>query len=251
MKGSPVDQCVLEPRGLQNDRRYMLVNTEGTFISQRTHPVLSRIVPEIDGDSLSIRFEEKTFVLDIATISSDQISVSVFEHSFEANLVSNEADAWFSDVLGVSVRLVKMAEDCSRVKKLIKGPEQTKVSFADGYPYLIAGTASIDFLNSKLEEKIDINRFRANIIVDTITPHEEDDWEKIGVGEHSEMMVIKPCARCPVVTIDQDTGIKSKEPLKTLASYRKMKNKVNFGANAISLNGGIIKVGDKIHIIEP
>ena len=163
--------------------------------------------------------------------------------------MSNEANGWFSDNLQENVRLVKMEAKDIRFKKLVKGPEKVKVSFADGYPYLILGTASLEKLNEKISEPVKMNRFRPNIVLETRNAHEEDDWESIEIGGAS-FMVIKACARCPVVTVDQSSGEKSKEPLKTLATYRRKDNMVYFGANAISLDNTVINIGDKVMLPE-
>ena len=135
-----------------------------------------------------------------------------------------------------------------RYKKLIRGPEQVEVSLADGYPYLILGSESLDFLNSKLDQTIGYDRFRANIIVDTTEPHIEDSWTDVVIGK-ARFLIVKPCARCNVVTIDQHSGVKSTEPLKTLATYRRKEGKVYFGANAISRRDSHVHIGDEVVVL--
>ena len=132
-----------------------------------------------------------------------------------------------------------------RKKRLYRPPYMTSVSFADGYPYLILGSASMHHLNDQLDTPLDINRFRANLIVETEIPHEEDNWKEISVNNQS-LVMIKPCARCIMTTINQDTAEKGKEPLSTLSKYRGSNNKILFGMNAISITQGIIRVGDEV-----
>jgi len=166
----------------------------------------------------------------------------------DAYEVDEKVSIWFSEILGMKCRLVKMVDAHNIYKKLIKGPDQTKVSFADGYPYLILGTASVDHLSDKVGRDIPADRFRANIIIETTEPHIEDTWDELQIGT-SKFLVIKPCARCNVVNIDQSTGEVNKEPLKSLSAYRLDGNVVNFGACTICLSEGVISVDDDVVVI--
>ena len=232
-------------RGFENDRRYMLVDKTNKFISQRTHAKITRICPVIIDGQMEVSFQDRClqFLLDSQT--EERIKVSLFEHTLDATLMDRLINSWFSEVLEEEVRLVKMTTQDVRVKELKNDLNQTEVSFADGYPYLIAGTRSLDTLNEKLDNPVPMDRFRPNIVVETEVAHAEDSWGALRVGS-SLMHVIKPCARCPVVTVDQESGVKSKEPLKTLANYRKKENKVFFGANAICSKEGKISIGDEV-----
>ena len=245
MKGTEVETAATLERGFENDRRYMLIDRNNTFISQRSHPILALICPEILNGEVLISYSEEHFSFSLTETTEEIVDARLFENIVSGTLVSEEVDEQFSKMLNDNVRLIKMNESNVRNKKLIKGPASTEVSFADGYPYLIAGAASLDQLNEKLDQSVLMDRFRPNIVVSTQLPHEEDKWESIQIG-NAKMMVIKPCARCPVVTIDQQTAGKSKDTLKTLATYRKKDNKVFFGVNAISLGNSQISVGDEV-----
>ena len=245
MKGTKVKSAVTLERGFENDRRYMLIDKNNTFISQRSHPILALIHPEILNGKIRISYNEKSFSFLLTQTGEEIVEVSLFENMVSGTLVSKEIDEHFSMMLNDNVRLIKMNENNVRNKKLIKGPASTEVSYADGYPYLITGTASLDQLNVKLDQPVLMDRFRPNIVVGTQVEHEEDNWDSIQIG-NAKMMIIKPCARCPVVTINQQTAGKSKDTLKTLATYRKKDNKVFFGANAISLGNSQISVGDEV-----
>ena len=244
-KGVNLNSCNVLERGFENDRRYMLVDSNNTFVSQRSHPELSLIATKIKNGNVEVSYNERSFSFEMEAETGEVIEIALFDNIISGTLVSPEANSYFSTILYDDIRLVKMTPENLRYKKLIKGPDQTEVSFADGYPYLIAGSSSLIQLNEKLENPVLMDRFRPNIIVETEVPHVEDTWGSIRVGS-VEMMVIKPCARCPVVTIDQQMGTKSKETLKTLSTYRKKDNKVYFGANAISLSIGQISVGDEV-----
>jgi uncharacterized protein YcbX len=142
-----------------------------------------------------------------------------------------------------------MTDISDRIKAFKIPPFKTKVSLADGYPYLILGEKSMNELNERMEEKLNIDRFRPNIIVSTDVAHEEDAWNNFKLGD-AELKIIKPCARCIIPTIDQKSAEQGKEPLKTLATYRKKDNQIFFGANAIVTVQGKISVGNEINFIQ-
>ena len=124
-----------------------------------------------------------------------------------------------------------------------------QVSFADGFPFLIISQASLDDLNSRLDSPVEMNRFRPNIVVSGSKPFEEDTWKEIQIGE-CRFQIVKPCARCEITTINQQTAERGKEPLRTLATYRRDGNKVLFGQNMVALNTGKISVGDAVKILK-
>lgn len=259
LKGIQLNKALLMPQGLDMDRRWMLVDDQGVFLSQRTQPELSQFQVEINKDQLLIKYRDTKFQFSKNDKISGLLRVRVFEDAMNAEEVSREASEWFSNQLDAPVKLVKHGENTSRIKNFKKYIEerklaaktrstigdQTVVSFADGYPYLIIGTASLDLLNQKLSEPLAMDRFRPNMVVKTSIPHEEDYWNKITVGDQ-ELFVVKSCARCQVTTVDQQTGKKGKEPLASLSQYRKENNKIYFGSNAISLTSGWIRSGDSL-----
>ena len=179
-------------------------------------------------------------------ISDSTYEVEVCGTRFISNEVSKEFSTWFSDIIGTPCRLVKMPSDDTRVKKFNKPPFESTLSFADGYPILILGSQSLNHLNEKLRAPIPDDRFRANIIFETKEPHEEDEWANFNIGDEVSIRNIKPCVRCQVITINQDTAIKGMEPNKTLATYRRFDQGICFGSNAIVMKEGHIKVGDEV-----
>ena len=245
MRGVELDSCATLDRGFENDRRYMLVDKNNKFISQRSHSKLALITAQIVDEKMHITYNDSMFSFSIQEYSDEVIDATLFDNVVSGTIVSENVSRKFSEMLEDDVRLVKMTTENIRIKKLIKGPEKTNVSFADGYPYLIAGTASLNQLNEKLDGSVLMDRFRPNIVIETEVPHEEDNWESIQIG-NAKMLVIKPCARCPVVTINQQTADKTKDTLKVLSTYRKKDNKVYFGVNAISLENSHINVGDSV-----
>lgn len=243
LAGISVDSARVLEEGFENDRRWMLVDGENNFISQRTDANLALFKTAIEDDQIIVTYKGSKISYSLKANEKDAINSKVWNDQVDSLEVASEVSKWFSKQLSREVKLIKKNPNAIRIKKLIKGPPQTSVSFADGYPYLIIGTESLDHLNSKLEEPVDINRFRGNIVINTKVAHEEDKWDKISVGE-VQLEIIKPCARCQVVTIDQLTAEKGKEPLRTLASYRSKENKIYFGANTIALQNGVLSVGD-------
>ena len=246
MQGTSLASCNVLERGFENDRRYMLIDRNDNFVSQRSHPILALIRPQIIDDEIRILFKSNVVLSFPLSLSSGRVvEATLFENTVQGTLVSDEVSNQLSNLIDDEVRLIKMTNEITRNKKLIKGPASTEVSFADGYPYLIAGTASLNQLNQKMDHSVMMDRFRPNIVVETNVPHEEDEWESIQIG-NAKLMIIKPCARCQVITINQQTAVKSKETLKVLSSYRKKDNKVFFGANAISLGDSHISVEDTV-----
>lgn len=164
----------------------------------------------------------------------------------------DETAQWFSDWLGVSVRLVHVADGFKRkLNPDFAVNEDDHTGFADGYPILIISDASLQDLNSRLDAScaLPMNRFRPNIVVQNCEPFAEDTWKRIRIGD-VEMALVKPCARCVVTTIDKETLERNKEPLKTLATYRKQKGGAMFGMNVIPLNEGEIRVGMSMEVLE-
>ncbi|MEE9437560.1 MAG: MOSC N-terminal beta barrel domain-containing protein [Saprospiraceae bacterium] len=247
MSGTLMESVIPQERGFENDRRYMLIDKDNKFISQRNHPKIATLQPTISEEILTISQDSELLKIPLSQYTEEVVVTTIFGKNVPATKVSNEVDTLFSTVLGEKVSLVKMNISNVRQKELINNNGITQLSFADGYPYLIVGTASLELLNSKLEEQISMNRFRPNIVIETEIPHIEDTWNTITIGK-SKFKIIKPCARCPVVTVDQFLGIMKKEPLKTLATYRKINNKVYFGANAISVIRNPIRDGDKVKV---
>lgn len=248
--GIRLDSWVVEEKGFRYDRRWMLVDENGQFISQRKHPSLVFLKVELGENSLQV-FDSKNsqnqIEIPLEEVGSDKLSVTVWDDEMTARSISSEADIWFSDYLGFPVRLVKMPESTKRKVDPRYAVNSESVSFADGMPYLLISQASLDDLNSKLDEPISMNRFRPNLVFSGMTPYQEDQFVKMTVGE-VEFQGIKLCARCVMTTINQESGEKGKEPLKTLATYRQQGHKILFGQNVVALNLGEVRVGDKVTI---
>ncbi len=233
--------------GLKYDRQWMLIDAETKrFISQRSHPIMSLFNTSIVDENLVVHFKNQSINIPI-NLYDEKMSfiASVWDDMMQCNEVGQEISLWFSNHLDTEVKLVKMTG--IRNHEFTIPPFNAAVGFADAYPILILGTASLDLLNSRCPEYMEINRFRPNIVVQTYEAHEEDNWSNIDItNSEVKLKVIKPCVRCQVIMIDQSTSISSKEPTKTLAEYRRIDKGIIFGANTICLNSGEISLGDTL-----
>ncbi len=245
--GISVREAIVEERGLQYDRRWMLVEAGGKFITQRKVHEMALIDVALGENGLQVihrSFADDPLFIPFEPITKEPIQVQVWEDEVAAMTVSDEADCWFSKYLHRAVRLVKMPEETTRLVDPHYAPNGEAVSFADGYPLLVIGQASLDELNTRLPEPVSMRRFRPSVVVTGTPPFAEDAWENIKIGS-AHFAAVKPCARCVLITIDPATGQTSPEPLKTLGTYRKANGKVLFGMNLLA-RPGRIAVGDRV-----
>jgi uncharacterized protein YcbX len=245
LAGISCQHAFAEEMGFENDRRWMLLDSDNQHITQREYPIMSQFYPQISDGKISVTFQDQKHQFLISEHLNDPIYTKVWDDKSFVFEVNKATSKWFSDCLGFECKLVKIIKTGDRKHESSRSKETYNVSFADAYPYLLTGTKSLDFLNDKLEEKITIKRFRPNIVINSKNPHEEDDFEYFKIGE-VQFKNVKPCGRCIMVNNDPQNGIVKKEPLKTLSKYRNFNNSVLFGINLVSLNSGIIKVGDAV-----
>jgi uncharacterized protein YcbX len=156
---------------------------------------------------------------------------------------------WFTAQLGMKCKLVSFHEEQARPVDLKYHVNRENVSLADAYPFLIIGQSSLDDVNARLENRIPMNRFRPNFVFTGGTPFEEDTWRNFSIGAN-RFVAVKPCARCVLTTVNQDTAEKGVEPLYTLSKYRKKEAKVLFGQNLVAIDHTIVNVGDRISVQE-
>jgi uncharacterized protein YcbX len=239
------------PRGLPWDRRWMLVDENNKFITARQYPALAMVKTTIDSDKLVVTADASDELrLPLHPEPRQTTRVTVWRDTVDAVPANPETDAWFSDYLGVSCRLVQMTDDLNRGVDQDYGQPGDEVSFADGFPLLLITEASLADLNSRLEHPVDMRRFRPNLVVDGDAPYAEDEWRRFRVGE-VELEGVKNCSRCVFTTVDPDQGIKSphKEPLRTFSLYRRRpQGGVFFGQKLIPRSSGTIRVGDSVSI---
>ena len=248
-------QSLVTPRGLQHDRRFMVVDANHQFLTQRDHPKMATVWVEIDAgknggevifsapDVGSISFPATPGELPTRT-------VKVWASHVRAHTVSAEADQWLSGYLGVDARLVYMPDSAQRRINPTYAKNNEVVSFADGFPLLIVSEASLEDLNARIVKNggivVPMNRFRPNLVIGGCDPYAEDRLGEIVIGD-AVFRAVKPCVRCQVTTTDQADGVvRGPEPLQTLGRYRDSPDGVMFGMNLIPVRLGTVKVGDAV-----
>lgn len=248
--GIRLKQSMVLEKGLEYDRRWMLVDENGVFITQRLFPAMALLKLKIEKGELRIVDSRQSTAYSVSlvpeTVGKEE-EVTIWNDTVSAFEISKDASAWFSDALKTKCRLVHFPEKNSRPVDPNYKINDEHVSLADGYPFLIIGQSTLDFLNFKLEQPLPMNRFRPNFVFTGGEPHEEDSWRNFSIGINN-FVSVKPCARCAIPTINQDTAQKGDEPSRTLATYRRKENKILFGQNLVAVNHQYVKEGDLIKI---
>jgi uncharacterized protein len=265
-QGIELKQAEVRATGLLWDREMMLVNQSGKFITQRQYPHLAKVRVEIIEQNITLTVEdESTSSLTFTpTLIGAEIAVEIWADHIIGIDQGDEVAQWFHRVLNFDptkqCRLVRQSPQNLRSLNLkyVNDPQQP-VSFADNYPVMITATASLEELNQRIVEihqqekqAIPMNRFRPNIVIETTEPFIEDNWSLIQIGT-VKFIVVKPCSRCIITTIDQKRGEKNqfKEPLGTLGTFRQFSEQgVLFGENMIPQNTGIIRIGDRLEVLK-
>jgi hypothetical protein len=247
-----VQRAPLDDRGFQFDRRWMLVDDDGLFISQREAHRMALIDVSLAQTGLSLAAPGMEALLLPTSTRGARMQVRIWKDEVEAVAVDRESDEWFSTFLERRCRIVFMPPQSRRIVNRAYMPEERLVGFADAYPLMLIGDGSLAGLNERLtargESAVPIKRFRPNILIAGTTPHQEDEWKTIRIGE-IDIDIVKPCERCAITTVDVNTGEAGPEPLRTLSTYRKQGSKVMFGQNAVHRGPGMINVGDPVTVL--
>ena len=249
-RGFEIPASDVDQMGLAHDRRMMLVTPQGRFLTQREHPRLALVTPTLEYGTVTLSAPNFDSLRVSLYTSGTPVPVTIWKSkNVEAIDQGDEAAQWFSDWLGVDVRLVHIADGfLRRINEKYAVDEDDHTAFADGYPILLASEESLADLNARLETPLPMNRFRPNVVVRGCDAFAEDTWKRVCVGG-VEMAVVKPCARCVVTTIDKETLKKSKEPLRTLNNFRKQEGGAMFGQNVIPLGRGRFEVGMNVEVL--
>jgi len=244
-RGIRVDEWPVVARGFDADRRWMIVDADGTCVTQREFSRLALVTTSFHGARLRIAAE-----------GFGEVEIPLgYEHGSLRNVrvwnddcvghAHPEASSWFSEFLGARHELVYMPESHRRVVNPKYARPTDIVGFADGYPFLLISEASLEDLNRRLAEPVPMERFRPNIVVRGTAPFAEDSYAQVRLGELT-FRGTKRCDRCVVTTIDIATGERSKEPLRTLATFRLEDSRVWFGMNLVHDGTGMLRVGDAV-----
>ena len=248
LKAIALDAAQVAERGLEHDRRFMVVDRTGEFLSQRAMPKMATVWTAIEGAELVLSAPDtEPIALPLDPAAGEAIRVRVWRSECQALAPSAKADAWLSEYLGIESRIVYMPESTRRESNPEYAPGSI-VSFADGYACLATSESSLADLNARLVAKgnraLSMNRFRPSLVLEGAAAYAEDGWKEIAIGG-ARFGAAKPCGRCEVTTTDQSTGeVLGPEPLATLASYREHPEfGVMFGMNWFVVEPGEIRVG--------
>lgn len=236
--------------GLAHDRRWMLVDANGRFLTQREQHALALVSTRIDGERLCIEAPGRTpLELPLAGPDGPELVVRVWSDQVTARDAGDEAAAWLSGLLGVAARLVYFPDEASRQVDMGFARAGDETAFSDGFPFLLISEASLADLNARLATPVPMRRFRPNLVVSGCKAFDEDRWRRIRIGA-VELRVVKPCSRCVITTLDPETAERGAEPLKTLATYRRRDKRIDFGQNLIHDGTGELRLGDRVEVLE-
>jgi len=254
-RGHAVDRAELDGRGFVGDRRFLVTDPAGRFLTQRDTPRLAHVTPRLRGWQLRLEGRgtppfETTFDPD-ATATALTRDVVIWHDTVRAVDLGDDVATWLTVFLQRPARLVGIARDFARPVRRGNPHPGDEVSFADAHPLLVLSEASLTDLNNRLDEPLPMDRFRPNIVVRGTDAFAEDAWRRIRIGGNV-LRASGPCARCVMTTTDQETLARGKEPLRTLAQYRRGEGgDVHFAQNYINeTKSGTIRIGDAVEILE-
>jgi uncharacterized protein YcbX len=249
-----LNEAALETRGFSGDRRWMLIDQSGKFVTGRQQARLTLIRAHVNGCGLRVEAPGMPILLVAAPVSGERVATAVWDVGISPLLAIDEAQRWFSTYLGAPHRLVYMDDACTRALKAMYagryGTDEDRVSLADAFPLLLITQAALDRLNGKLAQPVPMLRFRPNLVVAGAAPHAEDGWKRVRIGA-VELEAAKPCVRCVFTTVDFERGERDPngEPLRTLMTYRRTSDGVTFGQYLIPRKLGTVRVGDDVEVL--
>lgn len=249
--GIALNKAKVTDRGFQYDRRWMLVDHNNLFITQREIHQMALLKPALTDKGIKVTHSVKqsSYTISFNSFKNEFAAVTIWDDTCTAGFVSDQADVWFSSMLEIPCRLVYMPDETRRITDQRYTGEDSITSFSDAYPFLLIGQSSLDDLNNKLTEALPMNRFRPNIVFTGGEPYEEDMMHTFVISDIT-FHGVKLCARCVMTTIDQENSATGKEPLKTLARYRSKDKKIMFGQNLSHEGLGEIKIGDELQVVK-
>jgi hypothetical protein len=226
----------------------MVVDDQGHFLTQRKLPRMALIHIDLREDCIAISAESMSeLTIPLHTKGAETVRVRIWDDSLDALDAGTDAGSWFSKFLGFRCGLVQMPEKEARFANPKYALQNSPVSFVDAYPVLLMTEASVDDLNGRLQQPVPMNRFRPNVVISGSAAYEEDTWQRVKIGSVS-FLVAKPCVRCAVPTVDQNTGVVGKEPIRTLQTYRTFDSKLCFGQNLVHESQGVLRIGDTVSV---
>lgn len=249
MAGVRVARAAVEARGLAGDRRFMVVDPAGRFLTQRELPPMARLRARLHGEWLHLEGPDGCGSRVPRVPSGPTREVVVWDHRCAAVDAGDEVAAWLERSLGRPARLVYMPDDVRRPADLQHARQGDLVSFADGFPFLLATDASLAAVNAALPAPVDLRRFRPNLVLHGVeAPFAEDGWAELRIGE-LRFYPRKPCSRCPIVDVDPDAGERAPGVLSALSTLRRRGNRVDFGQNLVHEGEGVLEEGAPVEVV--
>lgn len=246
LAGISLQTGIVMKKGIQHDRRWMLVDQDNVFLTQRVHNKMALFRMSFANNGFNVSFDGQQLNIP-QTFEGDPVRAKIWDDEVTVQEVSASHSQWFTKNLGINCKLVAFPEQNERPIDARYRVGDDHVSLADAYPLLLVGQSSLDDLNDRLTSPVPMNRFRPSVVFTGGDPFEEDTWSRFTIGSLS-FAGVKPCKRCVLITVDQATAAKGTEPLATLSKYRKKDNGVYFGQNTIPTTTGKISIGDEIII---
>lgn len=243
-----LQQAQLSPFGLPMDRRWMVIDEKGYMVTQRQQPRMCLIQVGLDGERLQLNAPGMPERL-IERHDHTPVAATVWKDTCHAEDCGDDAAHWLSEFLQIPVRLAFFPEQEIRQCDLKYAKQGDITAFSDGFPYLLISQPSLDDLNSRLRQPVEMKRFRPNLVISGCEPFAEDQWKRIRIGDVS-FRLVKPCSRCVIPSIDPATAEKSAEPTKTLATYRRKDNRIFFGQNVVAEGTGRLELGMPVEVLE-
>jgi uncharacterized protein len=248
LAGISVFRWPVTKTGLQYDRKWMLIDNTGQFLSQRKLPQMALIKTALTGGRLILSASGmENLSLPLTPTDGDIINSTIWHGQCDAQSVTREADQWLSNFLNYDCRLVYQADEMIRHVDPDYGRHTDNVAFSDGFPFLIISENSLVSLNREMQLNLPMTRFRPNLVISGCPEYAEDSWREISIGA-IDFRLPKACSRCAIPAIDPDTALSGKEPLKTLNRIRKWQNNVYFGQNALHNQCGTLTIGDAVQV---
>jgi uncharacterized protein YcbX len=232
-------RVALTPAGFEWDRQWMIVNERGVFLTQRSHPQLARIVPGVTPSALVLSAPGLPGLSVPLDSEGARTDVRIWDYACAGIDQGSAAGAWLSQAVGEPVRLIRVAPDMKRIANpQFAGATPAPIGFPDGYPVLICNEASLEDLNLRLPARIPMERFRPNLVLKGLPAWAEDHIDTLDLGPVT-LRLVKPCIRCTIPSIDQQTGAPSTDPAPALKQFRFSKSLrgVMFGENAVIVRG--------------
>jgi len=255
----PLEKAYIGSFGLNQDRRWMVVDKHGKFVTQRQQPRMCLIKPELfQPELIQPKLIEQGILITAPGMDALTVNVPVVVKTQQVTVWNDQCTAfdcgdavaqWLSRFLSLECRMVFFPANEIRQVDLNYAQAGDRTAFSDGFPILLISQASLDDLNSRMDSPLPMERFRPNLVVSGCDPFAEDKWRRIKIGELT-LRVVKPCSRCVIPSIDINSGEKGVEPTRTLLSYRRRDNKIYFGQNVIAEGEGEVKIGMPVEVLD-